>query len=291
MSNFLSEDAPSRPSPIQLVDDPKARNKASASRPLERGEVILVSASLSLALLPSQKGIRCDFCLALPSKIRKLGKCSGCAAYWYCGPECKACPKIMRFSLTFSSESLYIAFYLTLNATGQKEAWSSHHKKICKAFATYEASPEYSCLADDQKADAVLLSHLIAEIALKSLSSVDSVTDEVPSLSSEPFMFATFLSLLGHDNHPAPPPVACRPGHNSPSPSELYSRFGRNNFVVHSHLSPIAHGIFPVASRLFNHSCTPNAAAKYVFGQDKPGVRMVVVALRNISRNEEVGIQ
>lgn len=197
----------------------------------------------------------------------------------------------MRFSLTFSPESLYIAFYPTLNATGQKEAWSLHHKKICKAFATYEASPEYSCLADDQKADAVLLSHLIAEIALKSLSSVDSVTDDVPSLSSEPFMFATFLSLLGHDNHPAPPPVACRPGHSSPSPSELYSRFGRNNFVVHSHLSPIAHGIFPVASRLFNHSCTPNAAAKYIFGRDKPGVRMVVVALRNIPHNEEVGIQ
>lgn len=68
---------------------------------------------------------------------------------------------------------------------------------------------------------------------------------------------------------------------------ELYSRFGNNNFAIHSHLVTIAHGIFPLASRLFNHSCVPNAAARYIFTESEP-VRMDVVVLRDILEGEEV---
>jgi hypothetical protein len=67
----------------------------------------------------------------------------------------------------------------------------------------------------------------------------------------------------------------------------LYSRFGNNNFAIHSHLSAIAHGIFPLASRLFNHSCLPNSAPKYIFSPSE-GVKMEIVALRHISPEEEV---
>jgi SET and MYND domain-containing protein len=70
---------------------------------------------------------------------------------------------------------------------------------------------------------------------------------------------------------------------------ELYSRFGNNNFVIHSHLVSVAHGIFPLASRLFNHSCVPNSVAKYIFTESEP-VRMDVVALREIKEGEEVGV-
>lgn len=67
----------------------------------------------------------------------------------------------------------------------------------------------------------------------------------------------------------------------------LYSRFGNNNFAIHSHLTSFAHGIFPVASRLFNHSCIPNAAAKYIINRSQP-IKMEVVALRDITKGEEV---
>jgi hypothetical protein len=70
---------------------------------------------------------------------------------------------------------------------------------------------------------------------------------------------------------------------------ELYSRFGNNNFAVHSHLVSVAHGIFPLASRLFNHSCVPNAAAKYIFTVSEP-VCMDVVMLREIQEGEEVRV-
>lgn len=70
---------------------------------------------------------------------------------------------------------------------------------------------------------------------------------------------------------------------------ELYSRFGNNNFAIHSHLVSVAHGIFPLASRLFNHSCVPNAAAKYIFTESEPPC-MEIVALREIRPGEEVSI-
>lgn len=93
--NSDSNDATSNVRPRVLLDvDPKARNKATASAPIRRGEAILAGAPLSLALLPSQKGLRCDSCLAIPGGGRKLGKCSGCAAYWYCGAECEATPTL-----------------------------------------------------------------------------------------------------------------------------------------------------------------------------------------------------
>ena len=67
----------------------------------------------------------------------------------------------------------------------------------------------------------------------------------------------------------------------------LYARFGNNNFTIHSHLNSIAHGVFPLASRLFNHSCVPNAVARYLF---RPGeaVTMEVVSLRDLEAGEEV---
>jgi SET and MYND domain-containing protein len=67
----------------------------------------------------------------------------------------------------------------------------------------------------------------------------------------------------------------------------LFSRSGNNNFAVYNHLTTIAHGIFPLASRLFNHSCLPNAVATYLIRQGEP-VRMEVVALREIRATEEV---
>jgi len=67
----------------------------------------------------------------------------------------------------------------------------------------------------------------------------------------------------------------------------LFSRSGNNNFAVHSHLTTVAHGIFPLASRLFNHSCLPNAAARYIICQGQP-VQMEIVALQEIKATEEV---
>ncbi|KAI6016485.1 hypothetical protein BKA83DRAFT_4336885 [Pisolithus microcarpus] len=205
------------------------------------GSVLVAVPCLAKVVLDTEKGRRCDHCLAA-DQCQRLRRCSGCGSYWYCDVRC------------------------------QRSHWPTH-KRYCADFRDTR-------LHAHQKLDAVLLTHLLAECSAASdASGVDHV--------------ATLTSLL-----PAPVAAAvqCPPtcpltstGKPSLSPSELYSRFANNNFAIHSHFTTIAHGIFPLASRLFNHSCLPNAFPKYTLHR-RHQVQMSIVAMRDIEAGEEVRI-
>ena len=155
--------------------------------------------------------------------------------------------------------------------------WTLVHRQMCKKYAHFTASSAFQVLSEHEKMDAVLLSHLVVQT-----EDLTSSTDDTTSPLS------VFLSLLPG---PAPsthiPPICIIPPSTRDILDTLYIRFGNNNFAVQSHLDTIGHGIFPQASRFFNHSCMPNAAAKYQFMQATQ-VTMEVVALRDISAGEEV---
>lgn len=71
-------------------------------------------------------------------------------------------------------------------------------------------------------------------------------------------------------------------------PKGVWARFRPNNFIVASHLNPgFAHGVFPLASRFFNHSCAPNAAPRFIM-EEGHVPRMEVVALRDVAIGDEV---
>ncbi len=126
--------------------------------------------------------------------------------------------------------------------------------------------------------DALLLSHLAV------LLPSHEVREETSSA------LAVFMSLLPGPVEVTTPPIC--PSGSSPSPETLqsiFSRFGNNNFAMHSHFNTFGHGIFPLASRLFNHSCIPNAAAKYIISPSQPP-KMDVIALGKINPGEEVCI-
>lgn len=164
--------------------------------------------------------------------------------------------------------------------TGQTGAWKAHHKKQCKNINTFTTSNEYQALTPHDQVDALLLSQMIA----------DSASWRAGHNASGPH--ATFLELLKGPRADVFELPLCLPKGALPSDSlslakELYGRFGNNNFALHSHLNAYAHGVFPLASRLFNHSCVPNAACKYIISPSEP-VEMQVVALRDIAENEEV---
>lgn len=153
-----------------------------------------------------------------------------------------------------------------------------HHKRICKTYNFFVTSLEYQAIPEYQKLDAILLSHLVSR--LSSLPVPYAFQETVPS--------SLLMSLLPYPGESNPPPPICP---ITPSPSyellsRLYDRFGNNHFAIHSHLNTIGHGIFPKASRTFNHSCLPNAVAKYTFLPGEPA-RMEVVALRDIPGQEE----
>lgn len=155
--------------------------------------------------------------------------------------------------------------------------WKFGHRKICKLYNAYTSSTAFQALEAHKKMDALLLSSLVAH-----LSSVDvKEWDETIPIS-------TFLSLLCGPVEGSAPPICPRHTFDQTLVDGLYARFENNNFSIHSHFrKTYAHGIFPVASRLFNHSCMPNAAMKFIIQTHEP-LKMQVVALRPISAGEEV---
>ncbi|KAG7088378.1 hypothetical protein E1B28_012379 [Marasmius oreades] len=173
-------------------------------------------------------------------------------------------------------------FYVIIRSRcslGQNYHWTIGHRKICKHYNKLTTSPWFSGMEVHEQMDALLLSTLAARIECLKLS-----------LDDEASPLYTFMSLIpGPSPSPHPSLILAKSSLSTETINALFSRFANNNFSVHSHFHTYAHGIFPLASRLFNHSCVPNAAAKYVI---IPGgsVRMDVVALRSISAGEEISL-
>lgn len=237
---------------LRLESHATARSKVVAKIEFTLGSVIVVAQPLTTVLFPVEKEKRCDLCHRRPQDNgRGLLKCTGCASHWYCDVQC------------------------------QGVAWKAHHRKICGSYPRFIASPAYVSLSAHDKMDSLLLSQLSVEI----LSS-----DPPPHQPSSPL--AIFESLIPSRSPPQQlPPMPVRL--NNPNVRnqllDLYSRFGNNNFVLHSHLVSFGHGIYPLASRLFNHSCVPNAAVCYSLTQGRPP-SMQVIALRKIAADEEICI-
>ena len=157
-------------------------------------------------------------------------------------------------------------------------AWKGHHRKICGSYSRFIASPAYVSLSTQDRMASLLLSQLSVEIS----------SSDPPS--NQPSPLTVFESLIPSRSPPQqlpPMPVRLNSLNVRNQLLDLYSRFGNNNFVLHSHLVSFGHGIYPLASRLFNHSCVPNAAVCYSLMQGRPP-SMQVIALRKIAADEEV---
>ncbi|KAK7690039.1 hypothetical protein QCA50_006684 [Cerrena zonata] len=163
--------------------------------------------------------------------------------------------------------------------------WKAHHRRICKAYNRYNISSEYQALSVNEKVDAVLLSQVLIQLY------PNDQFDLTPSTDGDP-LAATFSDLLESSAQVDPPPL-CRTSKSAAVPRDtirkIFSRFGNNNFILHSHLNTYAHGVYPMASRFFNHSCTPNCVAKYIIAPQQV-VKMELVALHNIAAGDELTI-
>jgi len=139
-------------------------------------------------------------------------------------------------------------------------------------------SEAYELLSDDQMMDCLVLSQLVAKIALQRPESAASIV--------------TFESLLPSPHEleelPLVPMKRVDPLLLSRAPT-LYQRFPNNNHVIQIHLRAIGVAILPLTSRLLNHSCSPNAVLRYTLSaSQKPQAE--VVTIREISEGEEVSI-
>ncbi|KAJ3715327.1 SET domain-containing protein [Lentinula raphanica] len=234
---------------ISLEAHPVGRSKCVARNSFTAGSTILSNLSFVDALLPSEKGHRCDYCHHHAGS-GSLKKCTGCASFYYCDQTC------------------------------QNKHWKSGHRKICKTYNSYTSASSFQALDQHKKMDALLLSGLVARVALLDVN-------ERNSEGNQPFL--TFQSLLPGPMAAAAPPINPKHSFSAEFIQNLYSRFENNNHTIHSHFVTHAHGIFPLASRSFNHSCMPNAGVKFVLQVHEP-VKMEIVALRAISIGDEICI-
>ncbi|XP_006462489.1 hypothetical protein AGABI2DRAFT_223832 [Agaricus bisporus var. bisporus H97] len=237
---------------IKLVPHPTARSQAISTKKISAGSVVLSVPAFTSALLEAEKGRRCDTCFRLPPDGEKLKKCTGCASYFYCDTRC------------------------------QKVQWDLEHKRVCKSYSLMISYLHGQQFSQHERMDVILLSHFLGRTVK---------TKPVPSADNPHDPFSVFLSLLP-GSHASQRTLDSIPKSlilDDSLVQDIYSRFGNNNFTIHSHLNSIGHGVFPLASRLFNHSCIPNAAPRYVQGSAQP-VLMEVVALRDTDIGEEICI-
>ncbi|KXN81759.1 N-lysine methyltransferase SMYD2-B [Leucoagaricus sp. SymC.cos] len=236
---------------VEIVPHPTARSQARAIRSIPAGSTVISEPAFAFALLDVEKGRRCDACFRRDYEGRWLKKCTGCASYYYCDADC------------------------------QKMHWNLEHKRICKVYNRMITLVGSRQLARHERMDVLLLSHFLARINPFAAAGIDA--------SSEVGPLSVFLSLLPGPGTPSdildmlPKPL----NPQQKLTKDIYSRFQNNNFTVHSHMTIIGHGVFPLASRLFNHSCVPNAVPRYVFAPAN-SVVMEVVALRDVDLGEEV---
>ena len=165
-------------------------------------------------------------------------------------------------------------------------AWKAHHRRLCKTFPSFLASHSYQLLSAPGRAHSLLLAHLLAEHS-QALWSAFS-TQKLPSDNlSDPI--AVLLSLLPRSKTEPRPNLP----HLDSIPDSLITflscRFSNNNFTIHSsRMDVFAHGIFPLASRSFNHSCIPSAVPVYTLSQNSALVKMNIQLIRDLKPGEEV---
>jgi len=198
---------------------------------------------------------------------------------------------------------------------GQLLDWKAGHKKLCAHLAVgFRTSVPYTGLPADEQADCELLLklavHCFSAPDVRQAALLEDGSLGEDQLATNPL--ACFIDLIPHPHaRPLPPlpPKLDLSAVKVPS-SRLFKqvddseesvllaawkRFGPNNFVLHSFAAlnsgvtegaAYAHGIFPLASRLFNHSCYPTAWPAFVVRNKK--LCMEVRALVDIPQGEEV---
>ncbi|TCD70138.1 hypothetical protein EIP91_004608 [Steccherinum ochraceum] len=182
----------------------------------------------------------------------------------------------------FGTADLNLLGLVGISLLGQARQWKDHHRKICKTYNRYVAYEGFQTLSATQRVDAIMLSQLVPLIFPddKFMLPLEKPTPPI----------STFLDLLPGSPLAVPPTCGST---KSTAPIDilntLFSRFGNNNFLLHSHLTSYAHGIYPQASRLFNHSCYPNCATRYVIKRGEH-VTMEIIALRDVAEGDEMTI-
>lgn len=261
---------------IGLFQHPTRRTAAHAIRAVPLGHTIFTETAVTAVLADAQRGKRCDACFKAGSK---LIQCPECKEVWYCNAQCL------------------------------KRLRDAHHMRLCPSLQILLTALRAQVSGDNEacllaRKDVLLVLQLVSV-----LYSTPEAQDLIPRSVTDPptqgidfhnpaSVFAHLLPANDPPRFPVPYPFfplvsdPPRPGQRHRDKILLYlaSRFHNNNFGCWtSDMEPLADAIFPVASRLFNHSCRPNCVVVYEIVETK-GLVMELRAVRPIAKGEEITI-
>ena len=162
----------------------------------------------------------------------------------------------------------------------------SHHRTLCKQWPRFSMSNMLIGTPEHIQLEALLLSRTIIE-------HFANANNEHPEMSLNS---KVLLSLLPHPEPlPVPPlPESISSLSNPLEPGtslakSLSLRSLNNHWVVYSsELTAVAHAIYPLASRSFNHSCLPSAVPVYVYRATNDPPAMQIRALTDMNPGDEV---
>ncbi|KZT60083.1 SET domain-containing protein [Calocera cornea HHB12733] len=260
---------------FRMAKHPTRRSAARALRDIPSGLTIMTETAVTAVLADDQRGKRCDACFKVNPK---LIQCPKCKEVWYCDDQC-----LQRLR-------------------------DAHHTRLCPSLEVLLNALQAQVSGDAEacrlaRKDVLLLLQLVC-----TLYSTPEAQDIIPRVVTDPptqpldfdnpaSVFAHLLPAKDPPRFPVPYPFfpvvsdAPRAGQRHRDKILLYlaNRFHNNNFGCWtSDMEPLADGIFPVASRVFNHSCRPNCVIIYEI--TPKGLVLEVKAVRRIAKDEELTI-
>lgn len=178
---------------------------------------------------------------------------------------------------------------------GQNKAWKAHHQRTCAFLSRgFHLSTAFMNQGAEQQANTDLLLNMWGHISLPSKDDTwihDQSDVDLEQLASDPVHCFKDLTLNPHPRGLPELPSSILASHTNFLVA-AWSRFDCNNFVIHnvSSLEPesgaYALGVFPLASRCFNHSCSPNAWSAFRLRDGQ--IWLEVRALETITDGTEV---
>lgn len=196
-------------------------------QPVKKGDIILTSTPFASVLKEEFKGQLCDYCLLK----KKLQRCSGCNAAWYCSPACQRgewvwhkheCKNLKKVSprMPTATTRLMARLIFRLKDGGEEfeEAVHDNWKRKFRDLLSHY---------DDVKAD------------MRRMEVLTAVT-------------GVLKDYIGVEN--------------LPEMTDLMGIFGRmcvNSFgITDSDMNAIGTGLY-VSASIFDHACNPNAFATW----------------------------
>ncbi|KAJ3390855.1 SET and MYND domain-containing protein 3 [Entophlyctis sp. JEL0112] len=226
---------------------------------IPRGSHVLVEVSAATAAMPNA----CVWCLQLFSSTQTAKRCSACKRTQYCSRECAV------------------------------RDWATHHKHECRLLRDVSLKTDHGDMDLNRFRQLLRLCLCLSSGDPNLTHAIHNLAIAYPNPSTSA-LFAVFLIVASRLKESAPPPPhpLSAAFEDTDFTYKLFCKLACNSFATLDRLSFEQTGlaVFPHSISPINHSCWPNCTALFKSSSSTGNCTVDIVALRDISAEEELTI-